>query len=155
MTVRVPSRFVCKNIVEINYDNGKKNFLIAAEGLKVGDNIRIGTKSELINGNILPLEDIPVGTSIFNIESIPGDGGKFVRSAGGYAKVISKKGKEVLIQLPSKKQKSFNSKCRASIGVIAGSGRREKPFLKAGKRYHYMRSRNKLYPQISGQKSAG
>ena len=138
-------------LVEINYENGQKNYLIAAEGLRVGDNIKIGKDAGLVNGNVMPLSEIPVGTNIFNIESTPGDGGKFVRSAGSYAKVISKKENEVIVQLPSKKQRSFNSNCMASIGVTAGSGRRDKPFLKAGNMFYLMKAKNKLYPKVSGQ----
>ncbi len=138
-------------LAEVRYDNGKIDYLIAAEGLKVGDSIKVGNGAEPVKGNVLCLKDIPVGTPVFNIESIPGDGGKFVRSSGGTARILSGKDDEVIVVLPSKKQKSFNPNCRASIGIIAGSGRKDKPFLKAGKRHYYMKARNKLYPKISGQ----
>ncbi|MBN2422517.1 50S ribosomal protein L2 [Candidatus Woesearchaeota archaeon] len=138
-------------LIKLKYNNGKENYLIAAEGIRVEDTISIGPTAELKQGNILPLKNIPVGTQIFNIESIPGDGGKFVRSSGGFARIISKKKEDIVVQLPSKKYKSFNPNCMACIGIIAGSGRKDKPFLKAGKRYYYMKSRNKLYPLTSGQ----
>ena len=137
-------------LVEVKYDNGEKTYLVAAEGIRVGDKISTGKDAVKKTGNSLYLKDIPVGTSIFNIELKPGDGGKFVRSGGCFAKLISKKGNEGIVMLPSKKQKTFHLNCKATIGVIAGSGRKEKPFLKAGRRYHYMKARNKLYPRVSG-----
>ena len=109
-----------------------------------------GEGIELKPGNILPLKDIPEGTLIHNIESKPGDGGKFVRTSGAYARVASKLRTKVVISLPSKKQKEFDLRCRASIGIVAGGGRTEKPFLKAGNRYYKMKAKNKLYPIISG-----
>jgi len=98
----------------------------------------------------MPLRNIPEGISIFNIESFPGDGGKFVRSSGGFAKIITKMKDVVVVEMPSSKRRDFLPNCRATIGVIAGSGRKEKPWLKAGKRYYAMKAKNKLWPQISG-----
>jgi len=87
---------------------------------------------------------------IYNIESNPGDGGKLVRSSGTFARVVSQLKNKVVVQLPSKKTKEFNPDCRAIIGSVAGSGRLEKPLLKAGTRHHKMKARNKLYPITSG-----
>ena len=101
-------------------------------------------------GSILRLSEIPEGTEIYNIESIPGSNGKFCRTAGSAARILMKTDEFVLVELPSKKQKKFNPNCRAVIGIIAGSGRNEKPILKAGKKYHMMKARNKLYPRTSG-----
>ncbi|MBN2368553.1 50S ribosomal protein L2 [Candidatus Woesearchaeota archaeon] len=137
-------------LAKMSYDNGEESYIIAPEGKRVGDVIQGGEGAQVVHGNILCLKDVPVGTSIFNIESKPGDGGKFVRSGGCFAKVIAKKDNEITVMLPSKKQKTFNPQCRATIGIIAGSGRKEKPFLKAGNKYHYMKSRNKLYPRVCG-----
>lgn len=106
--------------------------------------------SNQTSGSISKLADIPEGTEIYNIEKIPGSNGKFCRSAGSSAKVIMKTNEFILIQLPSKKQMKFDPKCRAVIGLIAGSGRKEKPILKAGKKHHMMKARNKLYPRTSG-----
>jgi large subunit ribosomal protein L2 len=137
-------------LAEIEFKDGLSGYLIAAEGIKVGREIEFGEEAELKSGNTLPLKEIPIGTTVFNIEGQPGDGGKYVRSGGTTARVIAKKGDEVVVQLPSKKHKKFNQKCRASIGRIAGSGRKDKPFLKAGTRHHYMKARNKLYPRVCG-----
>jgi len=137
-------------LAQMSYDNGEESFIVAAEGLRVGDTIHLGN-APVEKGNTLCLKDIPIGTLIFNIEIRPGDGGKIVRSGGCFARILSKRENEVVVMLPSKKEKTFNQNCRATIGVIAGAGRKEKPFLKAGRRFHYMKARNKLYPRIKGQ----
>jgi len=98
----------------------------------------------------MPLKNVPEGALIFNIESQPGDGGKFVRSSGSFAKVLTKTSKFVIVQFPSKKQKKFNPNCRVCIGNIAGGGRVEKPILKAGIKYFKMKAKNKLWPKVSG-----
>ncbi len=136
-------------LAEIRYDDGVICLIPAPEGVKVGDEVKVGEGAKIEPGNVLPLRDVPEGTSIYNIESQPGDGGKFCRSSGTHARVVTKTEKEAIILLPSKKRKSFSLNCRAAIGTIAGSGRKEKPFLKAGKKYHLMRSKNKLYPRTS------
>ena len=137
-------------LMEVKYENEEEVLLQAPEGVKVGDKIVNGEEISIGTGNILPLKNIPEGTAIYNIESSPGDGGKFVRSSGTFAKVLAKMRNRTVILLPSKKEREFNSDCRATIGTIAGSGRTEKPFLKAGFKYHAMRARNKLYPRTSG-----
>lgn len=137
-------------LVNVKYEDGGEVWLQAPEGIKVGSEVANGSGVSVKIGNILPLKDIPEGTAVYNIESSPGDGGKFVRSSGAFAKVFSKMSGKVVLLLPSKKEREFNPDCRATIGVIAGSGRREKPFLKAGFKYHAMRARNKRYPKTSG-----
>ncbi len=136
-------------LIEAEYNDKTKSLLVAPEGVAVGDTYNIGG-NEVRAGNILSLKDIPEGTSIFCIEAKPGDGGKFVRSSGGSAKLVSKTEKAVKVLLPSKKQKEFHPECKAMIGIIAGSGRTEKPLLKAGKKHYLMKSRNKFYPIVSG-----
>ncbi len=136
-------------LAEIKF--GNENVLsFANENLRTDQVISAGTNAEPLPGNILPLKKIPVGTTVFNIEKNPGDGGKFIRAAGSSAKVESKAKNKVTILFPSKKLKELNEECRATIGIIAGGGRKEKPFVKAGKRYHAMRAKNKLYPLTSG-----
>jgi len=137
-------------LAQIKFETGETTITLAPEGVKVGDNVKFGPGAAVKKGNVLMLKDIPEGTSIYNIESSPGDGGKFVRGSGTFARVIGKIGNNVVIRLPSSKQKLFREDCRASIGVIAGGGRLEKPMLKAGKRYHAMRAKNKLYPKVCG-----
>ena len=99
---------------------------------------------------MLPLKSIPEGTLIYNIESNPGDGGKFVRASGAFAKIITKTEDGIVVELPSSKRRTFLPECRAIIGVIAGSGRTEKPFLKAGTKFFAMRAKNKFWPRVSG-----
>jgi large subunit ribosomal protein L2 len=132
-------------LAAVETDDGKRFFMISPEGIRTGEEIIFGGK-EVKNGNVLFLSDVPEGTEIFNIESIPGDGGKFCRTSGSNAKVASKTDTHAVVILPSKKKKLFNLKCRATIGIVAGSGRHEKPFLKAGKKHFARKARNKLYP---------
>ena len=118
-----------------------------------GDKIITGREvKEIKNGNILSLKNIPVKTQIYNIESRPFDGGKFVKSGGSSATVVRTAEKSIFVLMPSKKEKEFSGECRAIIGVIAGHGRLDKPFVKAGKRYHLKKSKNKLYPRTSAVK---
>jgi large subunit ribosomal protein L2 len=138
-------------LARIKYNTGEESYVVAAEGMRVGDLQSIGNSAAAVNGNTLYLKDIQVGSAVFNIELRPGDGGKFVRSGGCFAKVLAKNDNEVLVMLPSKKQKSFNPECRATIGITAGAGRREKPFVKAGNRFYHMKAKNKLYPRVKGQ----
>jgi len=139
-------------LMVVRYANGSEALMIAPEGIKVGDVVEIGSGSSIKVGNVLPLGEIPEGTSIYNIESIPGDGGKFCRASGSFAKVVGRLPGGVLVKLPSKKERLFNANCRACIGVVAGSGRLEKPFLKAGNKAKAMWARNKLYPRTSACK---
>ena len=134
----------------VQSNNKTVDLVIAPLGTKKGDQITVGSKSEIKSGNVLQLKDIPEGTSVYNIESQPGDGGKFVRASGAFAKVVAKTASKITIKLPSRKEKSFHPDCKAAIGVIAGGGRTEKPILKAGTMYHKMKARNKLYPSVSG-----
>ena len=131
---------------------GKESLLIASESIREGESISVGSagsKAEIKEGNIMELKNIPEGTFIYNIEVQPGDGGKFVRSSGTFARILTKKDDRVVVMLPSKKTHDFLGECRAAIGVVAGGGRLEKPFYKAGNKYHRMHARGKLYPKVS------
>lgn len=137
-------------LMEVSYLTGGKNLAFAPHGIKVGDEITIGKEAELKKGNVLPLAEIPEGTLIHNIELRPGDGGKLVRTSGVFAKVVAKTDNSVKIILPSKKEKLLLPRCMAAIGLLAGAGRPDKPFLKAGTKFMKMRARNKLYPKVCG-----
>ncbi len=137
-------------LYEVRWDDGEKTISICPEGIRVGEKVRIGQNTPTSPGSLSRLGDLPEGTLIFNIEARPGDGGRFVRASGTFAKIVAKSDNKVTVLLPSKKKKIFDSSCRATIGVVAGGGRTEKPFFKAGRRYHKMRAKNKLYPRISG-----
>ena len=137
-------------LIELQYSNGEMGLLQAPEGIKVGDRIEIGQNQEIKAGNIMRLKDIPEGTSIYNIESNPGDGGKFARTSGAFARIITKMEDGIVVELPSSKRRKFLPECQAVVGVIAGSGRTEKPFLKAGTKFYAMKAKNKLWPKVSG-----
>ena len=137
-------------LITINYNDGTTAMHIAWEGLRVNDTIILNSDS-VKPGHAVALRDIPEGTIICNIESAPGDGGKFVRSSGTFARIVAKTEKGITILLPSKKEKLFHPMCRATIGIVAGGGRVEKPFVKAGNKYHAMAARNRLWPQVKGQ----
>ena len=128
---------------------GQKYKILASEGMHLDQEISVGDKSEIAAGNVLPLRAIPEGTPIFNIESQPGDGGKFVRAGGTVATVLSH-GNLIVVQLPSGQFRPFHPDCRATIGVVAGGGRKEKPFIRAGKKLHSFKSTAKKYPKVSG-----
>lgn len=140
-----------KVAIEVGNDKIVKPIL-AVEGSYVGQKIFFGNNAESTIGNTLPLSKIPDGSLICNIESKPGDGGKFVRSTGTYATVISHEGDKTYLELPSGVKKRINSKCRATIGIVAGGGRKEKPFVKAGKRYYSLKSKAAKYPRTSAVK---
>jgi large subunit ribosomal protein L2 len=116
---------------------GKENFFSpAAEGLYEGQEIQI-LNGESKTGNILRLKDIPIGTKIFNIESWPGNGGKYIRGSGCSA-IVNNKGDGKVEILINRRKITLNENCRATIGVISGDGRKMKPIVKAGKRHKMM-----------------
>lgn len=131
--------------------DAEKSLIIAPEGIKVGDQIKFTeNKKELGVGNISTIGKIPEGTPVYNIELSPGDGGKLVRAGGSNAIVVSHEKKKTVVQLPSGSFKTLDSSCRATIGVAAGGGRKDKPFLKAGKKHYAFRTRGKQYPVVRG-----
>ena len=133
--------------------NNKVFYNIAAENMYEGQEIEIGKTAKISLGNIVPLKNIPVGTEIFNLETRPGTGPKLVRTSGTTARVTKKDTKGIYVQLPSKKEKIFDPKVRATIGVIAAGGRHEKPILKAGKMFHMKKAVGaRIYPRTSAVK---
>ena len=138
-------------LIKVDYSNGQSVFMVAPENAKVGSEIFSGKNANASNGNVLPLGNIIEGTSIFNVEAKPGDGGRFVRSGGNSARIVAKTESSVSVLLPSKKVREFSPKCRATIGKIAGAGRLEKPLLKAGTAYFKTKQKNKFWPNVCGQ----
>lgn len=137
-------------LAKIQFEN-QIFYIPAFNGMIEGQTIQIGT-TEIKDGNIVQLKDIPVKTKIYCIESRPGDGGRFIKTGGNNAVVNRKIGNEVLILMPSKKEKKLNQNCRAIIGTIAGQGRKDKPVLKAGKQFYIKKSKSKLWPRTSAVK---
>ncbi len=137
-------------IAKIRYGDGQERLVLAPEGIMVGDRLNAGISVELKHGSIISLAEIPEGTPVYNIESRVGDGGKFVRSSGSQAILIGHDVGRATVQLPSGEIKDFNPRCRAAIGVVAGGGRLEKPFVKAGSRHHAFLAKGKPYPHVRG-----
>src|SRR3989304_3966468 len=102
-------------------------------------------------GNILPLERVPEGTLVCNVELRPGDGGRLARASGTYCMVVAHTPQGTELRLPSGKSVYMNNRCRAMLGVGAGAGRIEKPFLKAGAVKKLMRARGRMWPITKGQ----
>lgn len=124
------------NIALLNYVDGEKKYILAPEGLNIGMTVMSGNKVESSIGNSLPLENIPLGVEIHNIELNPGRGGQVVRGAGNSALILAKEGNYVNIKLPSGEVKRFMSQCYATIGVLSNADLRNTRLGKAGrKRY--------------------
>ncbi len=136
-------------IALVEFEDDEERFILAPENLAVGDEIQIGVEAEIKEGNTLPLGEIPEGVPIHNIETQPGDGGKLVRSSGTYAFVVTHEADGTRIRLPSKSFKKLSRKCRATVGKVAGGGRKDKPFVKAGNKFKAMKARGKPYPKVS------
>jgi large subunit ribosomal protein L2 len=127
-------------------------YSIAARGVYEGQKIAIG-QGAIVAGNILPLKDIPVGTNVFNLETIPGKGPRLARTGGAVAYVTKKEHGVVYVMLPSKQERAFHPEARSTIGAAAAAGRLEKPILKAGKMVHMTKARGaRIYPRTSAVK---
>lgn len=138
-------------LAKIRLQDKKQILVLATEGMEIGREIKFTeNKGDCENGNILPIGTIPEGFPIYNIEIMLGDGGKLVRSGGSSATVVSHDAKKTVIKLPSGQFKTLDSSCRATIGIPAGGGRKDKPFLKAGNKYHAYRKKGKQYPIVRG-----
>ncbi|MCD6478197.1 MAG: 50S ribosomal protein L2 [Candidatus Aenigmarchaeota archaeon] len=138
-----------KPLMKVRHESGENFLMIAPENVSVGDIVEIGENATMREGNVLPIGRIPEGVPIFNIEKIPGDNGTYIRSSGTFG-FIESKGKKCIVRLPSKKTVELNVNCLATVGIVAGGGRTDKPFVKAGIKYKVMRSKGKLYPIVSG-----
>lgn len=135
----------------IRFENNQTCYTVVPEGLHLKQQIQLGGKASVEVGNIIPLGKVPEGTMICNIELRPGDGGKLAKSSGAYTTVVGHSPQGTMIRLPSGKTKFVDDHCKATIGVVCGSGRTEKPFLKAGKKFHLMRARGRKYPRTRGR----
>ena len=108
-------------IALIHYNDGEKRYILHPKNLNVGDTILAGSNSPLKIGNTLPLAEIPLGSSIHNIELIPNKGGQLVRAAGTAAKILAKEGNYVTLRLPSKEIRLIRQECLATIGEISNN----------------------------------
>ncbi len=147
-----PARTVV--LAKLLYEDGKEAYVPSAEGLSVGKIIHHGEEAKPEIGNILPLGKIPEGFPVFNVEVKPGKGGNLARASGAVCLIMSKSEKEVVLRLPSKKVKSFDPRCFATIGNASGGGRTKKPLLKAGNNYKRKKAKGQRYPTVRGVKMA-
>lgn len=128
-------------LAEVVYSDNSIGHLVATEGMSVGGDI---------SSLVMKLSNIKEGSQISNVETYPNSGPKLCRAPGTFAIIVSKTAKDCIIQLPSKKMKKLNLECRATLGIPAGEGMNEKPFMKAGVKYYLMHTRGKHYPRTSG-----
>ena len=124
------------NIALICYTDGTKSYILAPDGLKVGQTVMNGPKAEIRTGNCLPLSMIPVGTMVHNIELNPHHGGQMARSAGNGAQLMAKEGKYVTLRLPSGEMRMVSPECRATIGIVGNIEHNLINYGKAGRIRH-------------------
>lgn len=137
-------------LASIKLETGKTYYTVVPEGVYEGQPTQIGGLATVEIGNVLPLGKVPEGTMVCNIELSPGDGGKIARSSGSYVTVVAHTPEGTMVKLPSRKTRYLNDLCLATIGVVSGAGRVDKPYLKAGDKFHLMRARGRVYPRTRG-----
>lgn len=135
MTIEYDPNRTCR-IALVQYANGAKRYILHPVGLNVGDTIVSGPDADIKVGNALPLESIPVGTTVHNIELQPGRGGQMARSAGASAQIMAKEGGYALLRLPSGEQRKVLLTCRATIGQVGNLEHENIVLGKAGRKRH-------------------
>lgn len=120
----------------LHYADGVKAYIVAPVGLMVGDTVLSSTEAEIRPGNSLPMANIPVGTTIHNVELHPGNGGQLVRSAGTSAQLLAKEGKYAQVRLPSGEVRLVLQECRASVGQVGNVEHSNIKLGKAGRKRH-------------------
>ena len=123
-------------IALVTYTDGEKRYILAPNGLKAGDKIVAGPEADIIPGNALPLQNIPVGTVIHNVELYPGKGAQLVRSAGVQAQLMAKEGNMATIRLPSGEFRKVRINCMATIGQVGNIDHANVHIGKAGRKRH-------------------
>ncbi len=121
------------NIARLHYSNGAKSYILAPDGLKVGDTVMSGPKADIQVGNCMPLKNIPLGTFIHNIELRPGKGGQIVRAAGCAAQLLAKEGDYAVLRLPSGELRKVLMECRATLGQVGNLDHANVTIGKAGR----------------------
>ena len=124
------------NIALINYADGEKRYIIAPLNLKVGDKIESGAGADIKVGNALPLENIPVGTMVHNVEMNPGAGARIARSAGSSVQILGKEGKYVIVRLKSGETRKLLGTCKATVGEVGNTDYELVHLGKAGRKRH-------------------
>jgi large subunit ribosomal protein L2 len=123
-------------IALLHYADGAKAYILAPQGVKVGDTLESGEGADIRPGNALPLRAIPTGTVVHNVELVPGQGGKLGRSAGGAIQVAAKEGPMVTLRLPSSEMRIVRADCRATVGSLSNSEHQNVKVGKAGRSRH-------------------
>ena len=124
------------HICLVQYEDGEKRYILAPDGLKVGDTIEAGPDADIKVGNALPLTNIPVGTIVHNVELYPGRGGQLARSAGNSAQLMAKEGAYALLRLPSSELRKVPVICMATVGVVGNTDHENVKIGKAGRTRH-------------------
>ena len=135
----------------VKLEDGESYYSVVPEGIYEGQNVELGTEASVRIGNVVPIGRLPEGTTVCNVELSPGDGGRLARSSGSFATIVSHTPDGTMLKMPSGKSRYINDSCLATVGVVSGAGRDEKPFLKAGAKYHLMKSRGHKYPRTRGR----
>ncbi|MFN4033284.1 MAG: 50S ribosomal protein L2 [Fimbriimonadales bacterium] len=120
-------------IALLEYEDGEKRYILAPVGLEVGATVMNGPDADILPGNALPLQNIPVGTLVHNIELNPGRGGQLVRSAGAAAQILAKEGNYATLRMPSGEMRLIHLRCRATIGQVGNLDHENEVWGKAGK----------------------
>ncbi len=137
-------------IMLIKYETGQVSFLPAALGIRKGEQVYAGDGAPIQLGCVVSLDKVPSGAFVYNLERRPFDGGRMIRTSGTFAQITGREGGMIIVKMPSRKTVAFHPKCRATIGIVAGGGRTEKPWVKGGKHHIARRARGKLHPRSSG-----
>ena len=124
------------HIALVQYEDGEKRYIIAANGLKIGDTVVSGASADIKPGNALPLVNIPVGTFVHNVELYPGKGAQLARSAGNMAQLMAKEGAYALLRLPSGELRNVSVQCMATIGQVGNVDHENVKVGKAGRKRH-------------------
>ena len=123
-------------IALLHYVDGAKSYVLAPQGVKVGDRLESGEGADIRPGNALPLRSIPTGTVVHNVELVPGQGGKLGRSAGTAIQVVAKEGSMVTLRLPSSEMRMVRADCRATVGTLSNPEHQNVTIGKAGRARH-------------------
>ncbi len=124
------------HIALLQYEDGEKRYILAPNGLNVGDTVRSGADADIKPGNALPMANIPVGTFIHNVEIYPNKGAQLVRAAGNMAQLMAKEGEYALVRLPSGELRNFSASCMATIGQVGNIDHENVSIGKAGRKRH-------------------
>lgn len=137
-------------LAKVRFEDGSVALVPAVLGTKIGSSIKFGLNVDITNGNVISIQNIPDGTIICNVEKHFGDGGAIAKTAGSSATIFSHGTDGVTIKLPSGNFTTLNPKNRAMVGILAGGGTSERPFLNAGNKWRRYRSKGHKYPIVRG-----